>query len=105
MHTVRYNGAYSSVARAKAKTEGKTLNPAPLDDDAPSSAERRRRRRSWARMLARIYQVEPLLCTCGALMKIISFITEHRVIHKILDHVRGLEKKQGRGPPEAEIQT
>ena len=56
-------------------------------------------------MLARIYQVEPLLCTCGAEMKIISFITEHRVIHKILDHVRGLEKKQGRGPPVAEIQT
>jgi hypothetical protein len=33
----------------------------------------RARRASWARLLRKIFEVDPLLCTCGAQMKIVSF--------------------------------
>jgi len=50
-------------------------------------------------MLARIYEVDPLLCECGAEMKVIAFITGHRVIRKILGRARRRETPQQRGPP------
>ena len=41
----------------------------------------------WALLLARIYEVLPLLCPqCGGAMKIIAFITEAVVIREILGH-------------------
>jgi len=49
----------------------------------------------------KVWEVDPLLCShCGGLMKMVSFIYEHRVIKKILAHLgllRGEEQK--RGPP------
>src|SRR5207249_3673728 len=36
------------------------------------------RRASWARLLRTIFEVDPLLCPCGAEMKIISVITDSR---------------------------
>jgi len=95
-HTARYYGAYSSVARARA--EG-LVSGAEGADREPSAQERRRLRRSWARMVAKNYEVDPLLCECGAEMKIIAFITEHRVIRKILGRARRRETPQQRGPP------
>jgi len=50
-------------------------------------------------MIAKVYEVDPLLCECGAQMKVIAFITDHAVIRKILVHVRGLKEERGRGPP------
>jgi hypothetical protein len=44
--------------------------------------------RTWAMLMARIFEILPLVCTrCGAEMKIISFITEPEQIHRILSHV------------------
>jgi hypothetical protein len=46
-------------------------------------------------------ELDPLLCShCGGLMKIVSFIYEHRVIKKILAHLGLLlGEEQKRGPP------
>ena len=42
----------------------------------------------WAALIARIYEVFPLLCpTCGGQMRIIAFITFSADIHKILEHI------------------
>ena len=42
----------------------------------------------WALLLARIYEVSPLLCPqCGGAMKIIAFISETVVIREILGHL------------------
>jgi hypothetical protein len=50
----------------------------------------------WRECIKKIREVDPLLCShCGGLMKIVSFIYEHRVIKKILAHLgllRGAEK-------------
>ena len=42
----------------------------------------------WAMLLARLYEVFPLLCpSCGAPMRIIAFITDTPAIRQILDHL------------------
>jgi len=57
-------------------------------------------RRSWARLIKRIYEVDPLLCpSCGGAMKVIAFITEHEVVDAILRHLERGEAKEARGPP------
>jgi len=58
----------------------------------------------WAALIARIYEVFPLLCPmCGGQMRIIAFITFSADIHKILDHI-GVDPEApritpARGPP------
>ena len=42
----------------------------------------------WAALMARIYQVIPLLCPqCGGQMNLIAFITEGPEVRKILTHI------------------
>jgi hypothetical protein len=58
----------------------------------------------WAVLIARIYEVFPLLCPkCGGQMRLITFITEGTQIRKILDHI-GVDSEPpqispARGPP------
>ena len=62
----------------------------------------------WAQLLARIYEVLPLLCpVCGGEMQISSFITlpstvEHILLHLDLPH-RPPRVSPARGPPQAEL--
>ena len=63
-------------------------------------AERRASRRAWAQLIRRIYESAPLLCDCGAEMKIIAFIIDHSAVDKILRHLKRREEEgRGRGPP------
>ena len=58
----------------------------------------------WAVLIARIYEVFPLLCPiCGGQMRIIAFITHSAEIRHILDHI-GADSEpphiaSARGPP------
>ena len=58
----------------------------------------------WAALMARIYEVFPLICpNCGGQMRIIAFITFSADIQKILEHI-GVEPDApritpARGPP------
>ncbi len=58
----------------------------------------------WAVLIARIYEVFPLLCPkCGGQMRLIAFITEGTQIEKILEHI-GVDSEPphiapARGPP------
>src|SRR5262245_43747135 len=56
--------------------------------------------------LRKIFEVDPLLCTCGAQMKTVSFITEPRVVDRILRHLaseacKGRDPFEPRAPPAA----
>ncbi|MFP4040391.1 MAG: hypothetical protein ACOCPQ_02325, partial [Desulfosudaceae bacterium] len=56
-------------------------------------------RKSWARLIQKIYEVDPLLCPkCQGPMKIISFIEEQAIIKQILQHL-GLWEIRNNGPP------
>ena len=56
-------------------------------------------RKRWAQFIKRVHQTDPLKCDGGGQLRLISFITEQKVIHKILAH---LEKRNSdsRPPPE-----
>ena len=60
-------------------------------DDAPREEEaipRRAARYAWVLLIARIYELFPLLCPrCGGEMRIIAFITEGDAIRDILTHL------------------
>ena len=56
-------------------------------------------RRSWARLIQKVYQVDPLVCPkCRGEMRIISFIEDSGVVEKSLRHL-GLWKTRNRDPP------
>ncbi len=58
----------------------------------------------WAVLIARIYEVFPLLCPlCGGQMRLIAFITEGTQARRILEHI-GVDSQPphitpARGPP------
>ena len=82
---------------------------APLGHAIPPTPEPAPPKRSpahylWAVLIARIYEVFPLLCPmCGGQMRLIAFITEGMQIRRILDHI-GVDSEPphispARGPP------
>jgi len=70
------------------------------------SAETFRRRcpPTWARLIAKVYQVDPLVCTrCGQKMQMIAFLTDQLSIRRILDHLGLSTPPQDKPPPIREI--
>jgi hypothetical protein len=56
---VRYYGWYSNVARGKREKLGEDdAIPHIIESDSPSAASRK----SWARLIQKIYEVDPLIC-------------------------------------------
>jgi hypothetical protein len=98
-HLVRYYGAYSSVVRARRRADGGPRAQDGAEEPPPASPERRALRRLWAALIRCIYEVDPLVCPrCGEAMRIIAFITEPKVIDKILRHLE-TRAAAGRAPP------
>jgi hypothetical protein len=81
--------------------------PPPRHQIIPSRTDFSRQARStWARLIKKIFEAAPLLCSCGARMRIASFITDPRVVDRILRHLEsGRSKAQDpfepRAPPAA----
>jgi hypothetical protein len=107
-HTRHYFGYYSNAARGKRKkTEALTgwtsrqLTNDPevgLDPDGDIAAFRRESRRNWARLIQRVYEVDPLACECGGRFEIIAFIDAPHTIRRILEHLH-LWALPARPPP------
>ena len=80
------------------------LGPAIPPTPEPATPKRSKAHYLWAVLIARIYEVFPLLCPlCGGQMRLIAFITEGSQIRKILDHI-GVDSEPpqispARGPP------
>jgi len=105
-HTRRSYGAYSNRSRVSARVaqdfSGSAAHSSTHDEDSEFTSETRR---TWARLLRKIFEVEPMICSCGAGMKIISIITEPRVVDRILRHLqsgscRARDPFQSRPPPQ-----
>jgi len=73
----------------------------------PKQLELKKKNIPWARLLARVFNIDVETCTkCGGKMKIIAAIEDPKVIRKILEHM-GLDTKPpplypARGPPKHE---
>lgn len=93
--TVRYYGSYSNVTRGRLKKEDGEHQYHIIEDEIPGGLNR-----SWARLIQKIYEVDPLLCSrCGKKMKIIAFIEDYKVVKKILDYLGIYEFGKKRAPP------
>ena len=106
-HLVRYYGWYSSATRGKrrkaeaVKGEVGRVETGPVSRAARAETrEARALRRSWAQLIKRVYEVDPLVCpSCGSEMKVIAFITEHDVVDAILRHLERKKAREARAPP------
>ena len=99
---VRYYGYYSNVSRGKRQKEDQdNLIPSILEPDGSSKEYRK----NWARLIKKIYEVDPLTCPkCQGRMRILAFIEDEEVIKKILKHL-GLWEIKARPPPKATGKT
>jgi hypothetical protein len=82
---VRYYGHYSNVSRGKRQKTGREeAIPCILEPQGDEKTFRR----NWARLIQKIYEVDPLICPkCRGAMRIISSIEDPSVIRAILDHL------------------
>jgi hypothetical protein len=55
-------------------------------DDQDNSEFAREDRSTWVRLIRRVLEADPLVCSCGARMRIVSFIADPRVADRILRH-------------------
>ncbi|MBC8463475.1 MAG: transposase, partial [Deltaproteobacteria bacterium] len=80
----RYYGHYSNVARGKRKKAGtEDKIPCILEPELSGAAFRK----NWARLIQKIYEVNPLVCPkCQGMMRVVAFIENPDVIKKILKH-------------------
>ena len=82
---VRYHGYYSNVLRGKRRNEvEENTIPHIMEFNTSSLACRK----SWAKLIQKIYEADPLICLkCRGSMRIISFIEDRDVTKTILNHL------------------
>lgn len=82
------NSTYATQENSSAsplQTSPEAENPTVI---VPISLSRKRFKKNWARLIRKIYNIDPLKCSnCGGKMRIIAFIEEETAIRKILTHL------------------
>jgi hypothetical protein len=97
-HRTLFYGEYANRVR------GARQLPEPDPAMARAEPPRRRCSPSWARLIAKVYQVDPLLCTrCGQRMSIVAFVTDSLAVRRILDHLGLTPQRQEKPPPIREV--
>ena len=105
---VRYYGFYSNVSPSKRKKQDQDgMIPSILepveDPDFSGDGSSKEHRKNWARLVQKIYEVDPLTCPkCQGRMRILAFIEDEDVIKKILKHL-GMWAIKARPPPKRAI--
>ncbi len=98
-----FYGRYSNAGRGKRKREASTQEaPVVLPASSPIPLSVRKR---WARLIAKIYKVNPLLCPrCARKMKIVQFILNPQEIQETMTSL-GIELVQphNNSPPADEL--
>jgi len=86
-HMVRYYGYYSNRSRGARRlieNGDDTAGSIRIDEPPPNT----RRNASWARLIQKVYEVDPLECVnCGSNMRIIALNDDVDVVKRILRHL------------------
>ena len=86
---VKYYGYYSNKSRGLRKKEEQRSDEDKTETINFSNIKRKKFNKKWARLIQKVYNVDPLICPkCSGKMKIISFIEEEPLIKKILKHLK-----------------
>ena len=90
-HRTLFYGEYANRVRGARREPDAAMAPA---DPPPKRCPP-----SWARLIAKVYEVDPLVSTrCGQRMSTIAFVTDQIAIGNILDHL-GLSSPAADKPP------
>jgi len=82
--TIRYFGAYSARTRGKRRKQARENEVIPTEHEI----DRRAVSKSWAKLIKKVYEVNPLLCPkCGGEMRIKAFITDTMEVARIIKHL------------------
>ena len=99
---LRYYGWYSNKSRGLRKKDKRQPSPIPPVEEVLTPYQKQCNS-AWARLIRKIYEVEPLLCPrCKHPMRIIAFIENDPAIQKILKHL-GLWESRSHSPPPSHI--
>jgi len=105
---IRYYGAFANARRvcagapASSSASPEGAQGMPQDNSDSGEGFARGRRRSWARLIKRVYEADPLVCPrCFGPLKIISLIGDAPVIEKILRHLKLWDRPERPRPPPA----
>ena len=116
-HLIRYYGWYSNKAREMrhkaaeaAVAAAATVEPvvASLSGDAGPAPIRSRSSQTWAMLIKRVYEIDPLICPrCSGQMKIVAFLEPPQgdVIEKILRHCGLWCPAAARAPPAGDLRV
>ncbi len=99
-HLIRYYGWYSNKARGMRRKVAVAR-----EQPAAASPLRKRCSQTWAMLIKRVYEVDPLACPhCGGQMKVVAFLEppQGEVIEKILRHCGLWNPGAPRAPPAEE---
>ncbi len=104
---IRYYGWYSNKSRGmrkKAEVDA-SAEPATESEVSASAAAATRCSQTWAMLIKRVYEVDPLSCPkCGGQMKVVAFLEppQSDVIEEILRHCGLWQGSAPRAPPDVE---
>jgi hypothetical protein len=97
---IRYYGGFSHVRRARAR---QTCSLAARPTQSANSQDdcARLQKRSWARLIKKVFEADPLLCPqCGREMKIVSLIDSScPAVERILRHLNIWDRPERPRPP------
>ena len=101
----RYWGWYANAVRGKRRKvdEEEPASTRPTPEDTCRRLQPPQSRLSWAKLIKRVYEVDPLLCPfCGADMRVLTFITDFataRAIRRSLKLPAQEPEPLAHGPP------
>ena len=98
-HLIRYYGWYSNKSRGMRKKAEAVASDESSSEEAAATGSSP----SWAMLIKRVYEVDPLSCPeCGGQMKVVSFIEplQADVIEAILKHCGLWQSRSPRAPPD-----
>ena len=108
-HLTRYYGYYACRTRGARAAAPSSKQPEHSNDPPPEveSEFATARRASWARLLRKLFEFDPLLCpTCRVELQIVSVITDPKTVDHILAHLdtgKGHDPFQPRAPPPPDL--
>src|SRR5450759_5879620 len=85
-----YGAGSKYLGRAEKETEWRRFHApqAPGNSHCAPAAPGNSHWRSTAQLIRRVYEIDPLVCPrCRGVMRVVAFITESRVIRRILEHL------------------
>ena len=89
-HLTRYYGAYANRTREALfqKNSSRISPPQREQHTTTGSKTSKASRANWARLIRKVFEVDPLLCPkCRSEMKIIAVLTDPKVVDRIIRHL------------------